>query len=81
MKSLRLTAARALCAAAATIALAAPAAHAYYGSFDPELHDYSGPQLVTFVDTDAAPVQCIRLAAKSGDVTNAVLGLVVPMVA
>ena len=80
MKLFRSTAARLLCAAAAAM-LGAPSAQAYYGTFDPDLHDYSGPQLVTFIDTDAAPLHCIRLAAKTGDVSNAVLGMVVPMVA
>lgn len=80
MKLLRSTAARLLCVAA-TVALGGQTAQAYYGTFDPDLQEYSGPQLVTFVDTDAAPLHCIRLAAKSGDVSNAVLGMVVPMVA
>jgi hypothetical protein len=56
-------------------------AHAYYGTFDPQLHEYSGPQLVTVVDTDAAPVHCVRLAAQSGDMAQAMIGLVLPMVA
>jgi len=67
--------------AAAVFACGASSALAYYGTFDPDLHEYSGPQLITFVDTDAAPLHCIRLAAKTGDVGNAVLGMVVPMVA
>ena len=67
--------------AAVVFASGTHAANAYYGTFDPDLHEYSGPQLITFVDTDAAPLHCIRLAAQSGAVTDAVLGMVVPMVA
>ena len=81
MKLLRSTAARVLRVLAATVVLGAQSAYGYYGTFDPALNEYSGPQLITFVDTDAAPLHCIRLAAKSGDVSNAVLGMVVPMVA
>lgn len=69
-----------LACASLCAAVAAPA-HAYYGTFDPDLHEYSGPQLVTVVDTDAAPVHCIRLAAQSGDMAQAMIGFVLPMVA
>lgn len=66
---------------AATLLLAASAAHGYLGTFDPDLHEYTGPQLVTVVDSNAAPLQCIGLAAEIGDVGGAVLGLLVPMAA
>lgn len=61
--------------------VAAAPARAYIGTFNPERHDYRGPQLVTFVDSNAAPVQCIGLAAEKGDLVTAVLGLVAPMTA
>lgn len=76
------SAARSLLAATATaLVLHASPSLAYFGTFDPDTHEYSGPQLITFVDTDAAPLRCIGLAAQSGDVRNAVLGVVAPMVA
>lgn len=66
---------------AAAMLLAASCAHGYVGTFDPDLHEYTGPQLVTFVDTNAAPFECIGLAAEIGDVGGAVLGLLAPMAA
>ena len=49
--------------AAATLALACAAnAQAFVGTFDPEPREYTGPQLVTFIDSNAAPVRCIQLA-------------------
>jgi hypothetical protein len=60
---------------------AASAAHGYVGSFDPDQHEYNGPQLVTFVDSNAAPVRCIGMAAQAGDMAGAVLGLLAPMTA
>jgi hypothetical protein len=60
---------------AVTMLLAASSAHGYLGTFDPDLHEYTGPQLVTFVDSNAAPLECIGLAADIGDVGGAVLGL------
>ena len=64
---------------AATLLLAASSAHGYLGTFDPDLHEYTGPQLVTFVDSNAAPLECIGLTADIGDVGGAVLGLLAPM--
>ena len=66
---------------AVTMLLAASSAHGYLGTFDPDLHEYTGPQLVTFVDSNAAPLECIGLAADIGDVGGAVLGLLAPMAA
>lgn len=55
-------------------------AHAYVGSFNPG-HDYEGPQLVTFVDSNAAPLRCLKLAADKGDAGSVVLGMIAPMAA
>ena len=68
--------------AAAALALAGAAtAQAYVGTFDPEPREYTGPQLVTLVDSNAAPVRCIQLAVQSGDISSAVLGVLAPMTA
>ena len=66
---------------AVAMLLAASSAHGYLGTFDPDSHEYTGPQLVTFVDSNAAPFECIGLAAEIGDVGGAVLGLFAPMAA
>lgn len=68
--------------AAAMLALACAAnAQAFVGTFDPEPREYTGPQLVTFIDSNAAPVRCIQLAVQSGDIQSAVLGMIAPMTA
>jgi hypothetical protein len=66
---------------AAVMLFAASAAHGYVGTFDPDQHEYTGPQLVTFVDSNAAPVRCIGLATEIGDYAGAILGLLAPMAA
>jgi hypothetical protein len=68
------------CLIAALLFSASPVS-AYLGTFDPDRHEYTGPQLVTFVDSNAAPVRCLGLAADIGDVAGVVLGLVAPMAA
>ena len=68
-------------AAAALLLAVAGAASAYVGTFDPEPREYAGPQLVTFVDSQAAPVRCLRLAVQSADISSVVLALVAPMAA
>jgi hypothetical protein len=68
--------------AAAALALAcAASAQGYVGSFDPDPREYTGPQLVTFIDSNAAPVRCIQLAVQSGDISSAMLGMIAPMTA
>jgi hypothetical protein len=66
---------------AALLLFAASTAHSYVGSFDPERHEYTGPQLVTFVDSNAAPIRCIEMATEMGDYAGAVLGVLAPMAA
>jgi len=66
---------------AAILLLAASTAHGYVGTFDPDQREYTGPQLVTFIDSNAAPLECIGLAAEIGDVGGAVLGMLAPMAA
>jgi hypothetical protein len=51
------------------------------GTFDPYKIEYAGPQLVSFVDTDAAPVQCVGLAADTGSYLLMISGLVAPITA
>src|SRR5438094_10673108 len=83
MTTSEIAAARCLLArAAAALALAGAAtAHAYVGTFDPEPREYTGPQLVTLVDSNVAPVRCLQLAVQSGDIPSALLGMVAPMAA
>lgn len=66
---------------AAALLFAASSAHSYIGTFDPPRFEYTGPQLVTFVDSHAAPVRCLSQAAKIGDYASLVLGVLVPMAA
>jgi hypothetical protein len=65
----------------ASLLFVASTAHGYLGTFDPDRHEYTGPQLVTFIDSNAAPVRCLGLAAEIGDVAGIVVGLVAPMAA
>jgi hypothetical protein len=60
---------------------AASAAHGSMGDFDPDQHEYTGPQLITFVDSHSASSRCIGLASEIGDYAGAVLGMVAPMAA
>jgi hypothetical protein len=84
MKVSRSAASRRTPTRAAALALflaGASTTQAYVGTFDPEPREYTGPQLVTFIDSNAAPVRCIQLAVQSGDISSAVLGMVAPMAA
>lgn len=60
---------------------AASTAYGSMGDFDPDRHEYTGPQLVTFVDSHSAPTRCIGLATEIGDYAGAILGMLAPMAA
>jgi len=66
---------------ALVLVLSLAGANAHAATFDPHFHDYAGPQLITFVDTDAAPIQCIGMALETRDVGLAVAGLIAPIAA
>jgi hypothetical protein len=65
---------------AAAALIAAGNAHGYIGTFNPN-REYAGLQLATFVDSNAAPLRCLGLAAEKGDVGSVVIGMVAPMTA
>lgn len=50
-------------------------------TFTPPARAYTGPQLVRVIDTNAAPVHCLALAAQHGDLVSALSGLLAPSVA
>lgn len=68
-------------AAALVLTLSSAAGAGGRGIFDPRLIEYAGPQLVTFVDSNAAPVRCVQLAAETRDYLLMLAGLVAPIVA
>jgi hypothetical protein len=64
-----------------TLMLSPLAASAHGSTFDPYKIEYTGPQLVSIVDTDAAPVHCIGLAADTGSYLLMVAGMIAPITA
>jgi hypothetical protein len=72
----------ALVSALAATTLSLPvAADAYVGTFNPYKMDFDGPQLVTFIDSHAAPIDCMGVAFKTQNVVMAIAGLVAPITA
>ena len=56
-------------------------ARAYVGTFDPYKVDFDGPQLITFIDSQSAPLRCVGLAAQTENALMAVAGLLAPITA